>query len=110
MQDTCVVLTYASVAKDLHGRPQASWTANTPTKCGFDPKPGGAEAMGTAQLPLYDASLRLPLSTVVDHLDRVRVSHRFGVAEVAPITYEIVGQPRQGPSGLVLRLKRITGV
>lgn len=107
MQDTCVVLEYSGGATDDYGMPlPAIYTAGDTLACGLDTNPRG-EAMSGAQVAMVDARLRLPIGTVLDVRDRIRVTHRFGVAITAE-TYEILGVPRRGPSGLLVDLKRVT--
>jgi hypothetical protein len=108
MLDRCEIWTFAAGAVDAYGRPAPGWVRHGESVCGFDPRPGGREALGGAQAPLYDARLRLPLDTVIDRLARVRVTQRFGVAQGAPRTYELTGEPAAGPSGLVCRLQLVT--
>jgi hypothetical protein len=52
-------------------------------------------------------TLRLPLGTAVDAADRIEIVQRFGVAHAGEM-YEVVGDPRQGPSGLVCSLAAVT--
>lgn len=104
MMDAAIVLTRAAASGD-YGYGPATYTAGSTLACGFDPKP--REVMGDTQVEMSDGRLRLPIATTVTHLDRVKVTKRFGVTTPAQ-TYEILGQPRRGPSGLVLNLRRVT--
>jgi hypothetical protein len=79
--------------------------------CGLQHSKTNTEAMlksaeGT-QVPMFDGSLRLPLATDISGLDRVRITHRFGVAVDDGELLEIVGEPRRGPSGLYANVKRV---
>ena len=111
MMDTCVVLVWSSGSSDAFGQPVETWTAGDAIACGFNPK-GGREinasaggGIAAANPILTDASVRLPIDTTLDRKDRVQITHRFGVAITAQ-TYEIIGEPRRGPSGLQLDLRR----
>ena len=104
MFDTCYVLTRTAGTGD-YGYGPATYTAGSAIACGFDPKP--REVMGDTQVEMSDGRLRLPVDTTVTHLDRIKITKRFGVTTTAQ-TYEILGQPRRGPSGLVLYLRRVT--
>jgi len=108
MQDRCVLLTRGSAGTDEHGQPIATWTERAATACGFG-YPSPREAMGGAQVPATQGRVRLPLDTDVSNVDRVRLTHRFGAALSPTETFEVVGEPRRGPSGLALDLKRRTG-
>ena len=63
------------------------------------------ETVGTARFEqerCCDALIRLPIDTVLDQRDRIRVVARFGVPQNTEITYDIAGPPLEGPSGLVV--------
>ena len=107
MQDTCVRLAYGSSSTDDYGMPVATYTAGEAMSCGFDPT-AKEEAMDGTQVVMTDAKLRLPIGTTLDHRDRIRITHRFGVALASPPTFEIIGEPERGPSGLVLNLRLVT--
>ena len=106
MMDACTIDAYSTGAADAYGNPSDSWASGSEMDCGFEQaKP--REIMGTTRVPEWDARLRLPIETSVDPRDRITVTKRHGVA-VTPVTYEILGSPRRGPSGLVVDLVRIT--
>ena len=103
MMDTCIVQGYTATT-DPFGQPTVTYVDRSPIACGFNPK-GGREVAGEDTAPIItDASVRLPIATIVDRKDRVKITHRFGVV-IAPQVYEIVSEPRRGPSGLVLDLR-----
>jgi hypothetical protein len=107
MQDTCIVMAYSGGAEDDYGMPlPAVYTAGETLACGLNTNPR-REAMTGAQVAMVDARLRVPIDTVLDVRDRLRITHRFGVA-ITDETYEILGVPRRGPSGLLVDLKRVT--
>ncbi|MCA9941634.1 MAG: hypothetical protein KC418_23500 [Anaerolineales bacterium] len=103
MMDTCVRLVYSS-ALDAYNIPQPTYTPGDTLACGFNPSPS-KEMMN--QVPDVEAVLRLPVGTTLDNRDRLRITYRFGVA-VTNEDYEIAGQPRRGPSGLLVPLKKVT--
>ena len=107
MMDTCVVLAYGEDGSDNYGLPEHCYTPQDPTPCGFDPG-AGKEVMDGAQVVVTDARLRLSLGTAVDPRDRIRITHRFGEALATPPTFEILGEPERGPSGMVLNLRLVT--
>lgn len=105
MQDTGVRLAY-SATTDAYGNPVASYTPGTPGPCGFDPT-NDDEVQESGQVVTAEAAIRLPIDTVLDPRDRWRITHRFGVA-VTAMDYEIIGLPQRGPSGLVLKVRKVT--
>ena len=108
MMDRCDILRLAEGGTDAYGKPLRSWVPSSEyVECGFGyPRP--REGLGLAQVAELDAVLRLPLWVDVTNLDRVRVTHRFGVKLATAATYEATGPIKRGPSGVVLGLKLAT--
>lgn len=105
MFDTCVLMQYSETLDSIN-HPTPTWTDGPVLSCGLD-MTGGREQRGSQRtLVTWDAKLRLPISTVVDLRDRVRIIMRFGQPCI-PIVYELDGPPEQGPSGLVVPLKKV---
>lgn len=106
MMDMGTIDLYTDAGADEYGNPNPSWPAGVVTACGYEPvKP--EEGMDNAQVPLFDARLRLPLSSVISSQDRFTLFQRHGVA-ITPITHEVIGEPKRGPSGLWCELKVVT--
>lgn len=105
MFDTCRILAYASTP-DSYNRPAVTYTAGPEVVCGFDPTPG-REVQTEGQVVIVDAKLRLPAGTSFHSTDRIRITKRLGKAVPAQ-DYEIIGDGRHGPTGLVLDLKSVT--
>lgn len=109
MPDACVIEHFTSgAAQDEHGKVLDDYVAGYTGPCGINFPAARYEALNGTSEPLVDARLRLPLGTVVNSTDRVRITHRFGVPELTPQTYEIVGSPGPGPSGLICKVRRVT--
>lgn len=107
MMDRGRVLVYAATDDDYGtGAGAATYTAQASTVCGW--KPTAKEVLHNGQVAITDGKLRLPFGTVVSNLDRFELTHRHGVALALAETYEILGQPERGPSGLVLNLRMVT--
>lgn len=108
MQDTCQHLQRSTVA-DSFNLPAETFTAMLSYRCGFEPA-SLDEGMEVTEVAMVDAKLRLPLSveSVITNVDRLKITHRFGVAWAEQPVFEIVGKPERGPSGLVYNLKRLT--
>lgn len=109
MQDTCVILKWRELDTTQYGRKRHQYEAYTTSACGFDPT-ATREVMDGTQVAVTDGTLRLPIALhkEIDQLDRVRITHRFGVALNDPPTYELIGLPQRGPSGLILNLRLVT--
>ena len=105
MMDTCKVGVWSTTGQDAAGQPVEVWTYGSAITCGLNPK-GGREVAGEGAEPiLTDATVRLPIATSVDRRDRIKVTHRFGAA-ITEQVFEIVQEPRRGPSGLQLDLRK----
>jgi head-tail adaptor len=106
MQDTCIIQTYSETI-NTYGQPVPTWTDGTAQACGVYPK-GLRESHNVSNTTVqYDATIRLPVGTVVDMRDRVKVTHRFGVA-VTNVTYGIIGPVRRGASGVQIDVRLVT--
>lgn len=105
MQDVCI-LESRSAGTSAYGYSHG-YADGVTTVCGLHMSPS-REVMEAGQVALPDARLRLPIATVVANVDRVRVTHRYGAALAAPLTYEVIGLPERGPSGLQLNLRLAT--
>lgn len=116
MMDECELLTRSTDATDPYGYPAEMFTVTATLQCGLSHSQTNDEAMlefaGGTQAPMEIRQLRLAVDTSsvsdrLSNLDRIRITRRFGTA-VTPVTYEIVGDPQRGPSGLLLRLQKVT--
>lgn len=107
MMDLCRIADYAAGAGNAYGQKPAVYTnRGQATICGYDPTATG-EVLQGSEVVTIDAALRLPVDTVIDSRDRVTLLERFGAALVVPLTFDVIGNPEQGPSGLVVKLRRI---
>lgn len=106
MMDTCVRLMYSEGEEDEYGKLAVDFIEDVELDCGFDPS-ARPEAMDGAEVVMADAVMRLPMGTELDHRDRLRVTERFGVLVEEPEVFEVIGVAERGPSGLVLRLRRV---
>ena len=73
--------------------------------CGLDMRPGSERHGVDKTLLVYDATIRLPIASAPDPIDRVKVTTRFGEALAVDLAYSIVGPIQRGPSGVRLLLK-----
>ena len=112
MMDRGQVFTYAAGALDDYGNPSApTYTAGIVLACGLDNLAGrgssSREVMAGTAVVMLDARLRLPIGTAIKSADRVRITSRFGEALAETVTYDVIGDPMQGPSGLQVNLKAV---
>lgn len=109
MMDTCQHL-QRFVEPDGYNNPAETFIAGASYPCGLDEAPKDREAMDGTQVVMMDAKLRmsLDLEGVIANVDRLRITHRFGVALATPRDYEIIGAPRRGPSGMIFALRKVT--
>lgn len=108
MMDTVQHLQRIAVV-DRYNLDSETFTPGPSYPGGFDPDPS-TEGMEASQVAQAEVKLRMPLSVdgVIANADRLRITHRFGVALDTPQDFEVVGLPERGPSGLVFNLKRVT--
>jgi hypothetical protein len=111
MMDECLIISKADLGTDPYGMPVESYPdtggEGTTSVCGLNMDPKG-EAMGDTQVSLIDARLRLPIGTEISRTDRIRITKRFGLSLEDTLLFKVMGEPRRGPSGLVVDLKRVT--
>lgn len=106
LHETVVVQRYSSVA-DSYGNPTPTYTDQAAISGGLrfmTPR----EVQRTGEVPIIDAELRLPISTVLDDRDRIKITHRYGTALAIVWVFELVAPPKRGPSGLVCQLRWVT--
>lgn len=108
LMDTCVLMRYTAGSANEYGVPDApTWVADSSsTACGFQPSQA-REAMGETQVTIRPARLRLPVGTVIDARDRVKITYRHGEALSVPWVFQFIGNAEQGPSGLLLTLQTV---
>lgn len=113
MNDTCDIMTRSDTLNN-YGEPVPTWTAAyLSVPCGFEFSPfkfrareTGMPGMETSEI-LVRARLPIAYYDTVSQNDRLRLTHRFGVALNTSETYEVQGFTERGPSGLVVNLQRV---
>lgn len=106
MMDEVARLVWSS-AKDAINADVPTWTAGATLICGLDMTGGSEQRDGGRIMVRWDARLRLPLGTTLDLRDRFMVKKRFGRASLSGLVYEIVSPQEEGPSGIVLNLRKV---
>ena len=107
MQDTAYVQTH-SQTMDTYGAPVHTYTdAAATTECGLDMRPGSERHNALNSQVQYDATARLPITTAINALDRLKVTKRFGETLSTPLIFDVVSPVQRGPSGIRVLLKRV---
>lgn len=107
MMDTAVRQVYARTYNTFN-EPIEAWTDQSGTiDCGLDTRPGTERHTQNMTTLEYDATLRLPIATVIDAKDRIKITHRFGEALSTALIFRIEGPIQRGPSGIRVLLRRV---
>jgi len=108
MMDTCVIRRYVDGQGDDYGPDgPPSYPEDAPIACGFKPA-SVREIMDGTQVAMKTAEIRLPIDTEIDAKDHIRITERFGETLLTNEVYRIVGEPKRGPSGLVLQVETVS--
>lgn len=103
LQDTCIIQAYALTQGD-YGEEVDTYTDGSTIACGLNMTPSRESRRADMNVERIDATIRLPLGTSVKTTDRIKVTHRFGVA-ITALIFEVIGAIRRGPSGLQVDLE-----
>lgn len=71
------------------------------------PQQGSEQRKVTAEPLVWDATLRVPLSSGISRGNKIRWNKHFGTAREQPEIFEVVSPPQEGPSGALFRLLRV---
>lgn len=108
MLDECVVMSYTAGARNEFNEPDApTYTDSEPIQCGLDMRPSSERHSAEMTAIQFDATLRLPIHTLLKETDRIRITARFGLYP-DELIYEIASPIQRGPSGIRLILKKVT--
>lgn len=112
--DECYRMVYTPGASGSYGKKKESYVqASTPLACAVGYLKAGSYGGGTAsaevmdQVSLFSTYIRLPYDATITHKDRIKVTKRFG-EDITPITYEIIGEIRRGPTALIVDVQKVT--
>lgn len=109
MQDSCQIGTRSST-QDAVGQLIDTFTYGSVIACGLRMVGGLMRSefrKPDGTIVNADAELRLPHGTVLTADDKVKVTKRHGVA-ITALTYDVMGEPLIGPSGIVCYLRAVT--
>lgn len=110
MMDRGCVLAFHKGERNIHNVSVPYWARQPDVACGFQFDNQTDEVLGRADVPTVDAQLRLPAGTKICSWDRFRLTHRLGVELAEYIDFEIHGEPKIGPSGIVCELMQAKDV
>lgn len=108
MLDMGNVLTFDTHGQDAFNVPNGVWLTGPSVKCGFQFANQTREVQNEGDVAQVDAKLRLPVGTKINPNDCFRLTHRFGEPLDVICSFEVVGIPRKGPSGLHVDLAMVT--
>jgi len=103
MLDTCQLGTVMVSTSGAYATETVSWA--TAIACGFRAA-GAREALGS-QAPLNDAVVRVPITTIVTSVSRIKLITKLGYTLPAPEVYSVQGGPLYGPTCITLRLQAL---
>jgi len=101
--DTCVVQTQ-SVTADTYGQPIETFTDGAAISCRFVPSQGTEIWRSNSVITRIGAKVRLPLGTAITPKDRVKITHRFGVALTTPLVFGVDDVGAMGPTCFTVNL------
>ncbi len=105
--DECILYgEEAVVGEDEYGMPIMSEPAEITSPCGFGPSQV-RYVMGKAEVPIYDATLRLPNTVDMRGIIRAAISKRQGETLNPMPLYEIVGTNVPGFVAWVVNLRSV---
>ncbi len=108
MMDAGHVWKHSTAETDVYNVPVAKYHMLAELKCGFSYVHRPMEVQGEGDVAQIDGRLRLPYGTDVCSKDCFRLTKRFDVPDYTPQDFEIVGDPRMGPSGWVCDVAVVT--
>lgn len=107
MMDTCVIQARVQTADTFSQMVETFPVDSAAIYCGLDMRPGVERHTTEGNTIQYDATIRLPIGTVVTPADRIKITKRFDVALTVALVYEVMSPIQQGPSGLRYALRRL---
>lgn len=108
LQDACY-LQVRSTSANTFGELIESWVdTGSEIACGLEMK-AGSETRGIDKTVVnYDAVLRLPVTSAVTELYRIRVTKRHTESLSTPLVFDIVSPIQRGPSGIRILLNKVS--
>lgn len=107
MLDTCVIKARVQTIGASGERLETFPVDSAAVICGLDMRPGVERHTSEGNTVQYDATIRLPVGTVIVPTSRVKITKRFGETLTVPLVYEVMSPLQQGPSGMRFALRRL---
>ena len=104
--DTCQILTPSETTDGYGLRSVTSWVAGAALACKFIVGQTD-EVQDEGRVITARAKARLPIGTAVTSANRIRMTKRNGTA-ITSVDYEILGQPEQHETALLVYLEKVT--
>jgi len=106
--DTCQIGTEAEASGLEPGADSWTYDDESPVSCGFNAS-ASKEVFDGSQATITDAVFRLPIGTAVTSVNRLKLTHRQGVALDTAEEYALIGAPRRGLTALTVYGRRVVG-
>lgn len=105
MMDTCIISRYSAVQNTV-GEMIATYTDDAAAIiCGLEMKSGFERKGSENTVVVYDAIIRLPITTTINQRDRIKILTRFDET-ISSYVYEIVSPIQRGASGIRILAKK----
>ena len=105
--DSVIIQTYSRTFNGFGEEVPTYTDAATAIACGLDMRPGSEQHRQDMTTLEWDATMRLPITTVLDAKDHLKVTKRFGETLSTALIYRVEGPVQRGPSGVRVRLRRV---
>lgn len=102
--DTCKILTHAET-QGHDGELTSSYTPGVAISCRWSPIRSAESSAGSVIFSDSQWKLILPMGTVIDHLDRVELTHRMGEELPDPVEAGVDGDPQTIVGAIQVNLK-----
>lgn len=107
MQDECVVCRFSSVRNSINEETGVTNAESEATACSLDMRAGSERHGANYSMIGFDATVRLPIDTVVDERDEILVTKRFGESLDTPIRFNVAGPVQRHATAIRLLLKKV---
>lgn len=107
MMDTCVILTSEDgTLNEFNEADNPNDQESDVVACALDMRSSSERQNAQTTVIQYDATVRLPIGTVVKENSRIKILTRFGETLTPSLTYDIAAPIQRGPSGIRYALKK----
>jgi hypothetical protein len=107
MWDRCQRLVYTEGAVNEANEATITYPAGATYHCGVNLSASREVWLDKLTVVQSDGLMRLPVDAVVDKRDRWQILSVGGRSLAAPLVFEAAGDPRPGPSGIQIDLRKV---